>query len=121
MQGCKQLLFSFVLACVLFIQGCASHNAFLYNQAIQYYSYQQYTMAFDLFAPLARSGDPNAQYALGYLYYYGLGTVEDPMKAEYWLSQAALQGQPLARQSLAAIDESRAKFDSKPHKIVTIY
>lgn len=121
MLGSKKIFLSFMLVCLLLLQGCVAHNAYLYNQAIEYYSYAQYTRAFDLFAPLARGGDPNSQYALGYLYYYGLGTVEDQLKAEFWFNEAAMQGQPLAKRSLYLIDKNRARIESKPHKIITIY
>ena len=47
----------------------------------------------------ARSGDPDAQYALGYMYYYGIGTVRNPSVAQTWISKAAAQGQPLARKA----------------------
>lgn len=44
----------------------------------------------------AQSGNPDAQYALGYMYYYGIGTVRDPQTARLWIKKAAAQGQPLA-------------------------
>lgn len=121
MLGSKKIFISFMLVCLLLLQGCVAHNAYLYNQAIVYYSYAQYNRAFDLFGPLARSGDPNSQYALGYLYYYGLGTVEDQLRAEFWFNEAAMQGQPLAKRSLCLIDRNRVLYDRKPHKIITIY
>lgn len=47
----------------------------------------------------AQSGDPDAQYALGYMYYYGIGTVRDKQTAKIWIKRAAGQGQPLARKA----------------------
>jgi|GEM_PF-1446405 len=44
----------------------------------------------------ASAGDPDAQYALGYMYFYGVGTVRDPETAMLWINRAASQGQPLA-------------------------
>lgn len=47
----------------------------------------------------AKSGDPDAQYALGYMYYYGIGTVRDKETAKMWIDRAAKQGQPLAKKA----------------------
>jgi TPR repeat protein len=121
MQGCKKFIFSVLIVSLSLLQGCVAHNAFLYDQGVQYYSYEQYNRAFILFIPLARSGDPDAQYAVAYLYYYGLGVVEDPLLADYWLNQAALQGQPMAICALQNIDRGRAIAMQKPLQPVTIY
>lgn len=121
MQGCKKFIFSVVILSLFFLQGCVAHNVYLYDQGVDYYTYEQYNRAFIMFAPLARSGDPDAQYAVAYLYYYGLGVVEDPLKAEFWLNQAAQQGQPLAIMALQNIDRGRAIAMTKPLQPVTIY
>lgn len=47
----------------------------------------------------AKSGDPDAQYALGYMYYYGIGTIRDKETAKMWIDRAAKQGQPLAKKA----------------------
>ena len=52
---------------------------------------------------LARKGDADAQYALGYRFYYGIGVKQDQSKSLTWLSQSASQGQIQARQALALI------------------
>lgn len=44
----------------------------------------------------ARGGDADAQYALGYMYYYGIGTPRDESTAVMWIDKSAAQGQPLA-------------------------
>lgn len=69
-------------------QGTAacSHNAFL----------QKYNCSLSKIETAAERGDPDAQYALGYMYYYGVGTVRDTQAAKLWISRAAAQGQPLA-------------------------
>lgn len=121
MQGCKKLIYAFIFASILLLQGCVAHSQFLYNQAISYYSYQQYNRAFTLFAPLARGGDADAQYALAYLYYYGLGVGEDQGRADYWMNAAAAQGQPVAIQALKIIDSNRDKILKHPLQPVTIY
>jgi septal ring-binding cell division protein DamX len=51
----------------------------------------------------AENGDADAQYALGYMYYYGVGTVRDQDSAKLWISRSAAQGQPLAKSALAML------------------
>ncbi len=121
MQGCKKLFFSILVLSLLLIQGCIGHNEILYDQGVQYYSYGQYNRAYIMLAPLARAGNPDAQYAIAYLYYYGLGITEDPMKAEYWMNQAALRGQPLAISAIEKIDKNRSLTLKKPLQVITIY
>lgn len=48
----------------------------------------------------AISGDPDAQYALGYLFYYGIGLSRNQQMALMWIRKAAAQDQPLAKQAL---------------------
>lgn len=52
----------------------------------------------------AESGNPDAQYALGYMYYYGISTVQDRQTAALWIKRAADQGQPLARRAWGLIN-----------------
>ncbi len=62
------------------------HNAFL----------QKYDCSLDKIEAAAQQGDADAQYALGYMYFYGIGTVRDVDAAKLWIRRAAAQGQPLA-------------------------
>jgi DamX protein len=48
----------------------------------------------------ADSGDADAQYALGYMYFYGIGTAPNLSKARYWIQKSASQGQMLAEKAL---------------------
>ncbi len=52
----------------------------------------------------ATHGNPDAQYALGYMYYYGVNTVQDADSAQLWIARAAAQGQPLAKKALAMLN-----------------
>ena len=101
--GMKALLFC-LLATVFVIAGCSkksagqagaqsfkgtaacSNNAFL----------QKYDCSLSQIEAAAEAGDPDAQYALGYMYFYGIGTVQDTKAAQLWIRRAAVQGQPLA-------------------------
>src|SRR3990167_622153 len=41
--------------------------------------------------PLATAGNAEAQYALGYMYYYGYGTTQDIESVYFWIKKAANQ------------------------------
>lgn len=74
-------------------------------------------------ASAAENGDPDAQYALGYMYYYGVDTARDQDSAKLWISRAAAQGQPLAKSALAMLQGKGAPAKSnviKPTKASTI-
>ena len=52
----------------------------------------------------AESGDADAQYALGYIYYYGSGLKVNHKLAELWIGRAAAQGQVLAKKALPILN-----------------
>jgi TPR repeat protein len=51
-----------------------------------------YNTAVALLLPLAKNGDPDAQYALGFAFYEGLGVHKDRMQAYFWIQESAMQG-----------------------------
>ncbi len=61
---------------------------------------EEYRKAFIRLKPLAIKGNPDAQYAVGYMYYYGKGVVEDRKKAWFWINAAANLGQPDAKAAI---------------------
>jgi TPR repeat protein len=77
----------------------------------QAFQYQHYDKSFKLLLPLAEKGNAEAQYAVGYSYYYGKGVLEDQEKGQYWINKAAQQGYPLAIRAL----EVEATHTSPPH------
>ncbi|MGD8590829.1 MAG: hypothetical protein PVG22_18555 [Chromatiales bacterium] len=91
------------------LAGCATtadKNADIDNpeavlaQAKQAYHAQQYKEVFQLLYPLAVKGNDQAQYVLGYLYYYGLGLEKNEQQAMAWIQRAAAQGNKKALQAL---------------------
>lgn len=64
---------------------------------------QNYRDAFIRLKPLAERGIADAQYAVGYMYFYGRGTVEDREEALQWIHKAAKQGQPDAIAALKIV------------------
>jgi TPR repeat protein len=89
------LLFLFFI----FIMGCADNTVAL-EQGKVCFQQQQYDKAFVKLLPLAKQGNADAQYAVGYMYYYGKGVIENSKQAQYWINLAAQQGQPLAIKTL---------------------
>lgn len=69
---------------------------------------QKYQCSFSRVEQAARSGDPDAQYALGYLYYYGIGATQDRQTGLMWIRKAAAQGQPVAQQALQKLSGAPA-------------
>lgn len=63
-----------------------------FNRGLEHMENGDYAMAFCLWQPLARSGHPDAQYHLGWLYANGNGLNVDVKKAVYWWQQAANNG-----------------------------
>jgi len=89
------------------LSGCATQPNTQANaddavmaQAKQAYKQQQYQEVFQLLYPLAVSGNDQAQYVLGYLYFYGLGMEKNEKLAMDWIQRAAAQGNKKALQAL---------------------
>ncbi|MGQ3891324.1 tetratricopeptide repeat protein [Legionella sp. CNM-4043-24] len=74
--------------------GCATRANF--QEGIVNFRAQNYRTAFILLKPEAERGQPDAQYAVGYMYYYGQGVVENRRQAWIWINKAAMAGQPEA-------------------------
>ncbi|EKD71206.1 MAG: hypothetical protein ACD_46C00246G0005 [uncultured bacterium] len=53
--------------------------------------------------PLASDGNPEAQYAVGYMYYYGYGVTQDTDVGYFWINRSASQDYAPAKQALAVI------------------
>lgn len=56
----------------------------------------KYELAYRQLLPRAVKGNSYAQYAIGYMYYYGKGMDRNEELAENWLRKSAKQGQPEA-------------------------
>ncbi len=101
------LLKSFIiLITALLLTACIKHSASQLSKgsipatACAGNAYlQKYACSVQRISQEAQSSDPDAQYALGYLYYYGIGTIRDKETALLWINRAAQQGQPLAKKA----------------------
>ena len=86
-----------IVFCILLMGACNSLNL---REGIQSFRAQDYRKAFIRLKPEAEKGQPDAQYAVGYMYYYGQGVVENRKKAWFWINKAASMDQ---RDALVAV------------------
>lgn len=69
-------------------------------QSKRYFDDGYYKRAMHTLLPLASDGNPQAQYAVGYMYYYGLGVAQDTDTGYFWVKKAADQHYPAANEAL---------------------
>ena len=106
MNCLKKCIILIVISCT--ISGCL-HSVNL-RQGIESFRKQDYRSAFIRLRPAAEHGQHDAEYAVGYMYYYGQGVVEDKRQAWFWISRAAAAGQPDAIAAADMIKKGRAKL-----------
>jgi hypothetical protein len=96
----------FFICCFGLLSGCFAHGYNL-REGIRSFQIQNYRQAFIRLLPEAEKGQRDAKYAVGYMYYYGQGVIEDRIKAGYWINSAARAGQPDAIQAVGIIETQR--------------
>lgn len=80
---------------------------------------KKYSLAYRQLLPLAVKGSPDAQYAIGYMYYYGKGIDRNEELAENWLHKAASKGQSHAIAALKELSENRKNLAKKAAEATT--
>lgn len=73
-----------------------------------------YKRAMKELLPLACDGNSEAQYAVGYMYYYGYGVAQDADVGCFWITRAADKGFQPAIKALILINQHRAAVS--PHE-----
>ena len=109
----RNLFKIFLLVDILIISGCVQQprpESQLLDQAKNDFEQQNYKNAFSQLLPLAKKGHAEAQYSVGYMYYYGLGVVENTQQAKYWIRQSAQQGNKNAVKALQLEKFARARI-----------
>lgn len=74
-----------------------------YSLARYNFQQQNYDLAFQQVQAPAQAGNADAEYALGYMYYYGKGTPTDQEQGKVWISKAAQDGSKDAEDALKII------------------
>ena len=88
MKGLLKLIT--IIMFIALTMACTS--ALNLREGIQSFRAQDYRKAFIRLKPEAEKGRPEAEYAVGYMYYYGQGVVEDRQKAWFWINKSAQAG-----------------------------
>ncbi len=83
-------------------------SAALFERAKRLYLSKDYAGSVGLMRTLAGRGHLQAQYVLGYMYYYGLGVPRNEKKAIRWITTAAVRGHAKAREALALLDKGES-------------
>jgi DamX protein len=76
---------------------------------------QNYSLTYEQVREAAQDGDADAQYALGYMYYYGQNVTRNSNQARFWIRKAAAQNHQQATKALkmmGSADNNVASADS---------
>ena len=74
-----------------------------FQEGLFAYRNADYASALRILSPLAASGDAEVSLALGYMYDYGLGVVQDQRQAAAWYKRGSEHGSPAAKFNLALL------------------
>lgn len=99
-----------ILVCSGLLSACAGVDPNAVQEAHLAYAQQNYGLAYRKLLKAANHGDPKAEYALGFLYYHGLGAPYDVIQARIWMLKAADQNYLPAKKALAIISSSSASL-----------
>ncbi len=83
-------------------------SAALFERAKLLYLAKDYAGAAGLMRTLAGRGHLQAQYVLGYMYYYGQGVPRNEREAIRWITTAAARGHAKAKKALEVLDRGGA-------------
>ena len=112
----KTLKLLIVMIPIVLLTACATTNTKSpqteFATGKQDFVSHHYQEAFQQLEPLAKNGNANAQYAIGYMYFYGKGVQEDPEMGAVWIKKSARQGQPLARKAWAMLNKLKQQEEA---------
>lgn len=97
------LLCLFLGACHTTVDGLTTKQASELQQGKREFSQGMYKRARMWLYPLAADGNAEAEYGVGYMYYYGFGVTQDTDTGLFWISRSADQHYPPAIQALGVI------------------
>ncbi|MBV9576203.1 MAG: hypothetical protein JO149_06235 [Gammaproteobacteria bacterium] len=79
------------------------------QQGKRYFEDGYYKKAMQTLLPLACEGIAEAQYGVGYMYYYGYGVAQDTDVGYFWIKRSADQSYMPAVQALVMIEHQQGK------------
>lgn len=86
---------------VLMISGCAHRDGS--HHGGHDFAAKNYGLTYEQVREAAQDGDADAQYALGYMYYYGQNVTRNGKQARFWIAKAAAQNHQQAIRALKAM------------------
>jgi len=98
-----QLMLSILLSFALV--SCATTAGGQLERGKRDYADHHYTRSFNRLKHAAIAGDPDAEYAIGYMYYNGQGTDQDVETGLHWIHKAAAHGQPQAMKAAHLLEQ----------------
>jgi TPR repeat protein len=90
----------------LALSGCATYSSRQYTDGEAAFHQQDYHTAFKDLIYSAGYNNTDAQYAVGYMYYYGIGTEQNDYLSRLWLYRSASFGNAKAMAALQALDRA---------------
>jgi TPR repeat protein len=103
----KYILITLFICISVSLTSCATSPGIKYLQRGEAaYQRQDYHEAFELLLASAKYDNTTAQYAVGYMYYYGIGTKRNLFEAVKWFQKAARYRDPEAIKALYMINHS---------------
>lgn len=114
-------MFRLLMICLfsLSLMACTSlKTASELQQGKRYYDAGFYKRSMHVLLPLAADGNAEAQYAVGYMYYYGFGVAQDTDTGEFWINRAAKQHYEPAINALQTVEKEDAleRHDAQERK-----
>lgn len=102
--------YSLIVAASAVLLSCASTTMTHQYMGGKYdFKNGDYKQAFRKLLPVAVNGRPEAQYAVGYMYYYGYGVSQDSESGTFWMERAAQKNYPPAIEALSLIHNNAEK------------
>lgn len=92
-----------------------------FNSAYEAAQAGDYARAVSLWTKLAEQGDPDAQYALGWMYESGQGVAINFKQAAHWYKEAAIQNYVAAQYVLASMYDKGTGVTANPESAVAWY
>jgi uncharacterized protein len=101
-----------IILCTLMFAGCADNN--LTMKGVQAFDSENYTTAYEELAPLAVRGDPEAQFYVAKMHYFGFGIPKDLDIAFIRYTDSAEQGYMKAQHNLGLMYMNGESTDTNP-------
>lgn len=98
----RRLLCSLMFVCI----GASANDL---TEANRLLDAKDYSKAITLYMKAAQAGNPEAQFRLGEMYWYGDGTAQNLNAAHEWIGKAAAAGFPEAKESLAILERRKVR------------